>query len=90
MANTKSAKKMIKISEKKRLRNLAIKTKVKSLFKKASEAVEEKNLEESKKTLLAAIKAADSAVLKKTVHKNKVARKKSRLQKKYNELLASK
>ena len=90
MANTKSAKKMIKISEKKRLRNLAVKTKVKSLFKKASEAIEEKNLEESKKVLLAAIKAADSAALKKKVHKNKVARKKSRLQKKYNELLAAK
>lgn len=90
MANTKSAKKMVKISEKKRLNNLAVKTKVKSLFKKASEAVEEKNLEKSKTLLLAAIKASDSAALKKTVHKNKVARKKSRLQKKYNELLAAK
>jgi len=77
MAKIKKAKKMIKVHETKRKRNIRIKTEVKSRTKKAAAATE--NIQEAVKT---AIIKADKAAAKKVIHKNKAARIKSKLMKK--------
>lgn len=88
MANIKSAKKRIKVIETKTLRNRMIKSSLKTAIKKFLVAVEGGNVEEAKTTFVAATKALDMAASKGIVHKNKVARNKSRLASKLNSLTA--
>ncbi len=79
MANIKSAKKRIKVIEKKTLRNKMIKSKTKTVIKKVIAAVEDKNVELAKENLVKAIKQIDMATSKGVYHKNTASRKKSRL-----------
>ena len=85
MANHKSAKKRIKTSEKKRVRNKAALTKVKTMVKKildsSDKAVAETNLKE-------VVSFLDKTAGKGRLHKNNVARKKARLTKFVNGLEA--
>ena len=85
MANTKSAKKSIKVQERRRARNQMVKTRVRSAFKKAQHAVSE-NEDQAKAEVTKAISEIDKAVSKGIVHRNTAARKKSRLMKKLNAL----
>ena len=80
MPNIKSAKKRVLVSERNRLRNVAIKTGIKTAVKKVydaikSEAAEEKILD----ALNSAYSLIDRAVSKGVMHKNTAARRKSRL-----------
>ncbi len=80
MPNIKSAKKRVKIEERNKLRNTARKTALKTAVKKVFEAI--KNNESADKITQAVNKAysvIDKAVSKGVIHKNKAARKKSRL-----------
>lgn len=79
MANIKSAKKRIKTTVKRTLRNKMIKSALKTTIKKYEISVANKNVEEAKTDLLAAIKAIDMATSKGVLHRNNAARKKSRL-----------
>ncbi len=79
MANIKSAKKRIKVTETKTLRNRMVKSAVKTAIKKFEEAVKVNNAEEAKALLVEANKSLDMAASKGVLHKNMVARKKSRL-----------
>lgn len=79
MANIKSAKKRIKVIEKKTLRNKMIKSALKTTIKKFEVAVDAKNAEEAKANFNNVVKALDMAASKGIVHSNKAARKKSRL-----------
>jgi|ADurb_Gly_01_Slu_FD_contig_31_231303_length_862_multi_13_in_0_out_0_2 small subunit ribosomal protein S20 len=88
MANIKSAKKRIKVTETKTLRNRMIKSALKTTVKKFLVAVEGGNAEEAKTTFVAAVKALDMAASKGVLHKNKSARTKSRLAAKLNSLTA--
>ncbi|MBA5849889.1 30S ribosomal protein S20 [Clostridium sp. cel8] len=88
MANIKSAKKRIKVIQTKTLRNKMIKSSLKTTLKKFETAIENKNLEEAKITFAASVKALDKAASKGVLHKNKAARKKSRLAAKLNNLSA--
>lgn len=89
MANSRQAKKRILINAKKRLRNMAIKSAVKTIFKKANMAIlEEKNPEKAEKMVGRAVIAIDKAATKGIIHKSKAARKKSRIMKKLNNLKA--
>lgn len=81
MANTKSAQKRIRVQAKKRLRNLAVESKVKTLCKSAIAQVET-GKDTAKSSIKTAIVALDKAASKGILHKNKVARKKSQLMKK--------
>ena len=83
MANTKSAKKAIKVQERRRVRNQQVKTRVRSSFKKANAAVGAKD-SEAADGVKEAISQIDKAVAKGIIHKNTAARKKSRLMKKLN------
>lgn len=84
MANIKSAKKRIKVTEVKTLRNRMVKSALKTTIKKFEAAVAANNVEEAKTLFVGASKALDMATSKGIVHKNMAARKKSRLAAKLN------
>lgn len=84
MANIKSAKKRIKVTETKTAQNRMIKSALKTTIKKFETALESNNVEEAKVLLPKVVKALDMAAQKGVAHKNMVARKKSRLTAKLN------
>ena len=84
MANIKSAKKRIKVTEKKTLENRMVKSALKTAIKKFEAAVAANNAEEANALFFKAAKSLDRAAQKGTVHKNMAARKKSRLAAKLN------
>lgn len=84
MANIKSAKKRIKVTETKTLRNRMVKSALKTEIKKLEAAIAANNAEEAKAAFVQATKALDMAASKGVLHKNMVARKKSRLAAKLN------
>ena len=79
MANNRSAIKRQKQSEKQRLRNKMIKSRIKTWARKVREAVGEKNSEIAIKSFNEFKCLVDRAVSKGVYHKNNGARKKSRL-----------
>ena len=79
-----SAKKRIKVTEKKTLQNKMVKSALKTAIKKFESAVAANNVEEAKALFVKAAKSLDMAAQKGTVHKNMAARKKSRLAAKLN------
>ena len=84
MPNIKSAKKRVKVIEKKTLRNNMIKSGYKSAVKKFEAAIEAGNMEEAKTLLAEATKKIDQACSKGVIVKNTASRKKSSLSKKLN------
>ena len=88
MPNIKSAKKRVKVIEKKTLRNNMIKSGYKSAVKKFETAIEAGNMEEAKTLLAEATKKIDQACPKGVIVKNTAARKKSSLSKKLNSAMA--
>ena len=81
MANIKSAKKRILVTETRTARNKAIKSKVKTAVKKVEAAVAAKDAETAKTALRAAIVEISKAGTKGVYHKKTVSRKISRLSK---------
>ena len=81
MANTKSAIKRIRTSEKRRLRNRTVRSRVRSALKTARTAVTTAG-EDARTAVLQAIRTLDKAVTKGVVHPNTAARKKSALARK--------
>ena len=79
MANIKSAKKRIKVTEVKTAQNRMIKSALKTTIKKFEAAVAANNAEEAQASFVKVTKALDMAAQKGVVHKNMAARKKSRL-----------
>ncbi len=79
MANVKSAKKRIKTTEIRTLRNKMVKTSVKNSIKKYEAALESGKLDDAKSALSEATHVIDKAAAKGVIHKNAAARKKSRL-----------
>lgn len=83
MANTKSAIKRIRTSEKRRLRNRTVRTRVRSVLKTARAAVTTTG-EDARAAVLQAIRTLDKAVTKGVIHRNTAARKKSALARRLN------
>ena len=79
MANIKSAKKRIKVTATKTLRNKAIKSGVKTAIKKVDAAVAAGDKELAQANLQLAISEIDKATTKGVYHKNTSSRKISRL-----------
>lgn len=90
MANIKSSKKRILTAERNRLRNVAFKTSIKTAVKKVVEAAQGEDKEVLSGALSRAYQLCDKAVSKGVLHKNTAARKKSRLTKAINKLVAAK
>ena len=88
MPNIKSAKKRVKVIEKKTLRNNMIKSGYKSAVRKFDEAVNAGILDEAKVLLSEATKKIAQACRKGVIVKNTAARKKSSLSKKLNAAMA--
>ena len=88
MANIKSAKKRILTAERNHDRNVAFKSAVKTAVKKVLESAAAKNQDAVKESLSNVYKLCDKGVSKGIFHKNTAARKKSRLTKAVNKLLA--
>lgn len=79
MANIKSAKKRVKVIEKKTLINLSHKTALKTAIKKFETAVKEGDKENAKVLFNDASKKLDQSATRGIIHKNNAARKKSQL-----------
>jgi small subunit ribosomal protein S20 len=86
VANIKSAKKRIKVTQAKTLRNKMAKSALKTSIKKYETAIVAGNVDEAKVLLGSAIKSIDMAASKGMIHKNVASRKKSRLTLKLNKL----
>ncbi|KKP22959.1 MAG: 30S ribosomal protein S20 [candidate division TM6 bacterium GW2011_GWF2_28_16] len=79
MANLKSSKKRAKTNEKRREINLARKTEIKSIIKKYSSAIENKDAKTAKELLALAESKINRAAGKGLFKKNTASRKVSRL-----------
>ena len=86
MANNKSAKKRVLLNERNRVRNQAVKTRVKNVAKKVLAAIEAGDKAVALEALSVAYKELDKAVTKGVMKKNTASRKKSRLAAKVNAL----
>jgi len=83
MANIKSAKKRVKVNQKKAMLNKSRNSALKTAIKKANAAIEA-DAENKDEVVKAAVKKIDQAASKNLIHKNCAARKKSNLAKKLN------
>ena len=81
MAITKSAKKAIRQSAKRKEQNIVYKNKIKALVKEANVLVLAKKTTEAKKLLPEIYKALDKAAKVGVIKKNNASRRKSRLTK---------
>ena len=84
MANIKSAKKRILVTQTKAARNKAIKSEVKTSIKKVEAAVSAKDKAAADAALKNAVSVIEKACSKGVYHKNNAARKVSRLSKRVN------
>ena len=80
MPNIKSAKKRVKVAEKNRQRNIALKSALKTTVKKVFESIKNNvGQDKLKEAVNKAYSIIDKAVIKGVLHRNTAARKKSRL-----------
>lgn len=87
MANTRSAIKRIRSSERRRVRNRVVRSSTRTYVKKARATILSGN--PSVEAIEKALSALDRAAAKGVIHKNNAARRKSRLMKLYNRTLAA-
>ena len=86
MPNIKSAKKRVVLNEKSRQRNVAARSKMRTLVKKVLAAVAQNNKEAAVAAYKEAEPVLDRAACKGLIHKNKAARHKSELANKIKSL----
>jgi len=88
LANIKSAKKRIKVTMKKTLRNRIIKSRTKTAIKKVVVACTANDAAAAKEALVNAVRTIDKAASKGVYHKNNASRKKAKLAKMVNKVPA--
>lgn len=86
MPNMKNAKKAVKTSAKRKVSNNDYKASMKTAIKNVERAIASKDIEKAKEALKVAIKRIDKAASAKVVTANYVARIKSRLTLKVNNM----
>lgn len=79
MANTRSAEKAARQAVKHRARNIALRSRMRTVVRNVTAAVRSGNQETAKATYGLAVPIIDSLVSKQIIHRNKAARHKSRL-----------
>lgn len=89
MANIKSAKKRIRVIDRKTARNRRIKGHLKTILKAFDAAIEAGDMETAAEKLHLAEKKLMQAAAKKTIHKNAASRKVSRLTQRFNKAKAA-
>ena len=85
MPNTRSARKQVRVTQRRRLRNKSIQSLCKTNITKAERLIFSGELETAQEAAAAAISSLDRAAEKGVIHPNNAARRKSRLMKKLNE-----
>lgn len=90
MANIKSAKKRIRVIDKKTARNKRVKNHLKTVLKDFETAMSEGNMDTAKEKLVLAEKKLMQAASKNTISRNAASRKVSRLNKRFNAAKAAK
>ena len=88
MANTKSARKAVRHSECRHMRNRAATSSMRTFVKKARTAIETGVETGAEDAVRQAIVALDKAAKKGLIHRNNAARRKSRLMRRLNALKA--
>jgi small subunit ribosomal protein S20 len=88
LANHKSALKRIRSSKRKQERNRVVRSRTRTYVKKARQLMESGDLEQAREATLAAVRELDKAATKGVLHRNNVARRKSRLMKQLAKLEA--
>ena len=86
MPNIRASILSVKSDAKRRAKNAAEKSRVRTASRRVLDAVEAGNVDEAKSLLTAACKTIDMAAANHVFHKNCAARKKSRLARKVNAL----
>ena len=86
MANSKSARKRIRVSEQKRLRNRPYRTAARTFVKKAELAIRAGDQVAASTAVGDAISMLDRVASKGVIHRNNAARRKSRLMTKFNRM----
>ncbi len=84
MANIKSQKKRILTNEKRRVRNQAVKSELKTMVRKTREAVDSGDKDAAEAQLRKTSRKLDVAVSKGVIHRNQAANRKSKLAKHVN------
>ncbi len=85
MPNTRSARKQVRVTQRRRLRNKSIQSLCKTNITKAERLIFSGELESAQEAAVTAISSLDRAAEKGVIHPNNAARRKSRLMKKLNE-----
>jgi len=88
LANLKSSLKDIRRNQKRRLRNKSAKSAMKTFIKRAKLAAASGDLDAIKRALAQACSAIDKTAERGIIHKNQAARRKSRLMRFVNQILA--
>ncbi|EEI26887.1 MULTISPECIES: 30S ribosomal protein S20 [Corynebacterium] len=86
MANIKQQKKRVKTNEKRRVRNMAVRSAVKTEIRKFRELVAAGEKDKAEEQLRVASRKLDKAVTKGVYHRNSAANKKSRMAKAFNKM----
>ena len=84
MPHTKSAKKALRVSQRRHDQNKPVRSQVKTYVKKAEQLISGNELESAREAVKRAMAALDKAAQKGVIHPNNAARRKSRLMKKLN------
>ncbi len=84
MPQTESAKKALRVSQRRRDRNKPVRSQVKTYVKKAQQLISSNEPESAREAVQRAMTALDKAAQKGVIHPNNAARRKSRLMKKLN------
>ena len=89
MPNIKQARKQARNSQKRQMRNRAVRSRTKTFITRAEKLVFAGEVESAQAAVAESIKALDRAAEKGIIHPNNAARRKSRLMKKLNQAQAS-
>jgi len=89
MPNNPNARKAMRKAEKARLRNRAVKTSLKTVVRKANDAIAAGDAVKTVDATKLATKKLDQAASKGYIHRNKAARLKSRMAKRVNKAAAA-
>lgn len=79
MPNIKSAEKRVRITARRSLRNISIRSALRTSIKKFETTLVQSDVEQARLALKAATRALDKAATKGVIHRNAADRKKSRL-----------
>jgi small subunit ribosomal protein S20 len=89
VANSKSALKRVRVSERRRLRNRKYRSSARTLVRRAESIIATGDVDAAAEAVGSALSMLDRTSGKGVIHRNNAARRKSRLMKKYNNMGAS-